>query len=83
MQQDTTAVSVPQLPADQKPYDEDRPAGGHLSETFLSRENKLIIAAVISEFMGTMFLVLVAVGVQVSTANRTHLRPRTRANVSG
>jgi len=66
MQQDTTAVSVPQLPADQKPYDEDRPAGGHLSETFLSRENKLIIAAVISEFMGTMFLVLVAVGVQAN-----------------
>lgn len=57
---------LPPVPATNRKGDYDEPAGGHLSADYFRSEYKLIAAAIFSEFLGTMFLVLIAVGVQAN-----------------
>lgn len=44
----------------------DDPAGGKLQVDYIRKEYKLIAAAVFAEFIGTLFLVLIAVGIEAN-----------------
>lgn len=63
-----TELNLPPVPPPPEPVkdDFDEPAGGHLNPNYFTKDAKLIAAAVFAEFIGTLFLVLVAVGVQAN-----------------
>lgn len=62
-----TTLNLPPVPEPAPVKDDfDDPAGGHLNPNYFTKDAKLIAAAVFAEFLGTTFLVLVAVGVQAN-----------------